>query len=386
MFKRGSYFYYALGNGMFYFTWGMFGSVLSVYLAGVGCSASEISLIISAGSICSILTQPIAGMLADKFESPKKVSIVSAVLTIIAALAFAYSKNFLFLFLFNGATQGLLCGIVALTDRLATASPYPFGTIRVWGSVMYAVACQISGFVLQNFDPIVNYYIVVVGLLLTMLGFFNCYDVKTQKRTDSKTSTISTKEVFLLLLKNKPFVMFTIIYMLYQAVCGTQGVYQQLMMTDLGASVSLIGTTFLFSTLSELPMVLFSDKIIAKFSYKTLMIFAFVMTLIRVVWYSTMPSPEMIMYMFFFQGVTYIVFAMVQVRLILDIVDERYVNTAYGISNMLAKGLATVIMQFICGQIATYFGYQVLYYFYSVIMVIIIILGMNFKTQKKRIR
>lgn len=381
MFKKGSYFYYALSNGMFYFSWGMFGSILSVYLASIGAEASDISMIISAGSIFAIISQPIAGMLADKIESPKKVTLVSAMLVIVFGLLFAYSKSILLLFLFNGATQGLMNGITALTDRLATASPYPFGTIRVWGSVLYAVACQISGFVFENFAPITNYYIFAIGIAVMIFGFINVYDAKPQKKA-TKENTLSTKDVLKELWQNKPFVMFVFIYMLYQGVVGTQGVYQQLMMKDLGATTALIGTTFLFSTLSELPMVLFSDKIIAKFSYKSIMIFAFVMTLVRMVWYSTCPSPTAIMYAFFFQGMTSIVFAMVQVKFILDLVDERYVNTAYGISNMLAKGLSTVAFQMICGQLVDHCGYTILYYFYSVVLVIVIMLSFKFKVKK----
>lgn len=46
----------------------------------------------------------------------------------------------------------------------------------------------------------------------------------------------------------------------------------------------------------------------------------------------------MIMWMFFFQGLTSIIFILVAVRIIIDIVDERFVNSAYGVSSMLAKG------------------------------------------------
>lgn len=42
MFKKGGYIYYAMGNGMFYFSWAMFACIISVYLADVGCSATEI--------------------------------------------------------------------------------------------------------------------------------------------------------------------------------------------------------------------------------------------------------------------------------------------------------------------------------------------------------
>ena len=70
MIKKGSYFYYALANGMFYFSWGIFACIISVYLAGQGCSATQISLITSAAPLFAIVSQPICGMLADKLKSP----------------------------------------------------------------------------------------------------------------------------------------------------------------------------------------------------------------------------------------------------------------------------------------------------------------------------
>ncbi|MFQ7173753.1 MAG: hypothetical protein ACLRQF_17760 [Thomasclavelia ramosa] len=40
-------------------------------------------------------------------------------------------------------------------------------------------------------------------------------------------------------------------------------------------------------------------------------------------------------------------FILVAVRIILDLVDEQYVNSAYGISSMLAKGFSALIFQII---------------------------------------
>ena len=77
MFKKGSYLYYALGNGLFYFSWAMFSCIISVYLAGINCSATEISLITSAAALFAMVTQPVTGFLADKFRSPKKVAMVT---------------------------------------------------------------------------------------------------------------------------------------------------------------------------------------------------------------------------------------------------------------------------------------------------------------------
>ena len=93
MFKKGSYFHYACANGMFYFSWGMFACIISVYLAGVGCSATEISLVTSAGPLFAIFSQPLTGMLADKFKSPKMVAMITLMLTMISGFMFSITKS-----------------------------------------------------------------------------------------------------------------------------------------------------------------------------------------------------------------------------------------------------------------------------------------------------
>lgn len=384
MFKKGSYIYYALGNGMFYFSWAMFSCIISVYLAGINCSATEISLITSAAALFAVVTQPVTGFLADKFRSPKLIAIIAGALTIVSGLLFAYTRSFFFLFLLNGFTQGFLNGITALSDRLATASPYPFGSIRVWGSILYAVAAQVSGIVYDYISPLANYYIFAVGLLIMLFSFYMMNDAKPL--VTGKVVKVTTKEVIQHLWHNKPFKIFMLIYILFQGPSSAQMVYLPLMIKGLGGTTTIVGTTLLFSTLSEIPAVLFSDRYMKKISYKSLMIFACILSIIRFVWYSTCPSPYMIMSVFFFQGLTTIVFILVAVRIILDLVDEQYVNSAYGISSMLARGLSALIFQIIGGQILDAIpgtgGFTVLYLLFASSITVALILCFKFKFKK----
>lgn len=385
MLKKGSYLYYALGNGMFYFSWGMFACIISVYLAGINCSATEISLITSASALFAMATQPITGFLADKFKSPKLVAMITAVLTIIFGLLFAHTKSFIFLFLLNGFTQGCLNGITALTDRLATASPYPFGSIRVWGSILYAVAAQISGIVYDYISPTANFYIFAAGLIIMLFSFYMMNDAKPI--VTGEVHKVTTKEIIKNLWHNKPFRIFMLIYILFQGPISAQGVYLPLVIKGLGGTTTIVGTTLLLSTLSEIPTVLFSDRYMKKISYKALMMFACGLSIIRFVWYATCPPPFMIMSVFFFQGLTTIVFILVSVRIILDLVDEQYVNSAYGISSMLAKGLSALVFQVVGGVILDKFpgttGFTIMYLVFAVSITLALILCFKFKFVKK---
>lgn len=386
--KRGSYFYYALANGMFYYSWGTFACIISVYLSGVGCSATEISLITSAAPLFAMVSQPVCGMIADKLKSPRLVGMICMLLCAISGVLFAYSHHFIFLFLFNGLTQGFLNGTTALSDRLATGSPYPFGTIRVWGSVLYAIACQVAGIVYDYVSPMANYYIFAIAAGLTIFGFFHMNDVKPQDKSHVEKFTI--KELCHSLLKNKAFVMFVIIYILFQGPTSSNGVYLPLLIKNLGGTTAMVGTTLFFSTMFELPAVLLSDRIMKKISYKHLMIFASLLSIVRFGWYATCPPPSMIMYMFFFQGLTSIIFILVAVRIIIDIVDERYVNSAYGISSMLAKGCSALVFQMISGNIIDIVGgnqaYTIVYAMYAIVIAIATFIACRFQMPNRRYR
>ena len=381
MFKRGTYFNYAMANGMFYFSWGMFACIISVALAGKNMSATEISLISSAASLFAILFQPVTGYLADKFQSPKKVGVVCLFLAIITGIAFGYSKSFILLFLMNGLTQGFLNGTMGLSDSLAARSTYSFGSIRVWGSVLYAIAAQLAGIVYDNISPLFNYYIFAIGVAITIVGFSGMKDIAPEETGNNDKVTI--KEVIRNLIKNKKYLLFLAILCVSRGVEYAQFTYLPLFIKELGGSTTLVGTTLLLSTLSEIPMVFFSDRVIRKFGYRSLMIFSCIMTIIRFVWYSTLPTPQMIMVVFFWQGLTSIIMILVAVKIIPDIVDKRYVNTAYGISLMLSKGLFSLIYVIVIGAILDGLpgneGYRFMYWIFVGSTVLALALVFKFK-------
>ncbi len=161
----------------------------------------------------------------------------------------------------------------------------------------------------------------------------------------NNTGKFTLSQLFTSLFKNKAFVIFLLIYILFQGPTSANNVYLPLLIKELGGTTAMVGTTLLLSTMSELPAIFFSDRIMRKISYKTLMIFACVLSIVRFAWYATCPPSSLIMYIFFFQGFTSIVFTLVVAKIIIEIVDERFVNSAYGISSMLAKGFSAFIFK-----------------------------------------
>lgn len=209
---RNRYLFHAGISCFFYLGYGAFTVILSMYCQDIGMSATQIAYIVSFSPLLSIITQPAFGYLADKWKSPRKVSILLMAITILTMFIFAISHNFWILLLSSGIAISFMNAITPLTDRIGVSSPYQFGKIRLWGSLGYAVMAQVSGMLYQYISPFSNFMAGILGAILTIICIYFVNDPKLQeveKVVDMRP--LSTKNIVLELIHNRPFIIFMII-------------------------------------------------------------------------------------------------------------------------------------------------------------------------------
>ena len=73
----------------YYLSWALFSALISVYLIGMGFKASEVSLVVSASFLTSLITQPIIGKWNDQYNL-KKVNTILFVIAIVGGLVFMF--------------------------------------------------------------------------------------------------------------------------------------------------------------------------------------------------------------------------------------------------------------------------------------------------------
>lgn len=247
-----------------------------------------------------------------------------------------------------------------LTDRLATACPYGYGSIRLWGSVAYTIGAQVSGMIYEMLFPLAHYFVFALSLLAML---FCLYQMRDQKTSLPKKDKIQTKTIFKHLFTNKAFLYFVLIYCLYQ------GIYFPLYMQENGASTALVGTAPLLFSLADIPVYLITDRLLARFHYRSSLIFACHVATFRFGWYALLPDPQWILYGFFLQSISNTFILIASVKVILYLVDDKYLNTAYGMLAMLAKGIFPLFVQIGCGYLLEWIpgiqGYVITYYLYA---------------------
>ena len=167
---RGSYPAYALTYFFFYWSLGVFTSVLSMYLTGIGKSKAEMSFIMSASSLFGVVLIPIVGYINDKLRKPRLICTVMMACVAVFGILFALVRETMLLFLLNGCIMGFISSLSPVSERMATSTKYRYGTIRIWGTFGYAAAVQVACAMMEFTSPQLIFVSVSVSAVLAIMG------------------------------------------------------------------------------------------------------------------------------------------------------------------------------------------------------------------------
>ena len=91
---QNSYLSYFLMYNFYYLSWALFSALISVYLMNMGFRASDVSLVVSASFLTSLITQPIIGKWNDQYDM-KVVNTILFVIAIIGVILFQVIAGYL---------------------------------------------------------------------------------------------------------------------------------------------------------------------------------------------------------------------------------------------------------------------------------------------------
>ena len=169
---RNSYLSYFLMYSFYYLSWALFSALISVYLMGKGFKASEVSIVVSMSFFTSMLTQPFIGKLNER-KDYKIIDSVLFLIAIIGAVAFMLSKSLIMITLTYSLVLVVLNGVNPILEKIATASPFQYGKIRIWGTVGYALGSQFAGILYDKVSPSSIFIVFIFTVLLCILGLCN---------------------------------------------------------------------------------------------------------------------------------------------------------------------------------------------------------------------
>lgn len=272
---RGSYPAYALTYFFFYWSLGVFTSVLSMYLTGIGKSKAEMSFIMSASSLFGVVLIPIVGYINDKLRKPRLICTVMMACVAVFGILFALVRETMLLFLLNGCIMGFI--------------------------------------------------------------FSGCSNLNMT--------------------------------------------YSPILLQELGMPTGAVGTVLFFSTIVELPVILFSYKFMDRFSGRTLMLLAFAIMVAQFLLYATAPNAFVaVVTMLVLRAIGSTLFGMILLKIVRGVVQVRSVSTALGVISA-TDAMSAILMQNLGGILVENTSIRILYFAMAGLMMLGMILTLFLRVQ-----
>ena len=380
----GSYGAYALCFFCLYFANGIVCNILSVYLLGQGQSALATSLIVTAGSVFSILLQPCLGACNDKLGRPGTVISLTLLASAGFCLCFGVSRSVWLLFLFNGLMLSLCDSVCLLFEQLAAKTPYPYGPVRIWGTAGYALAAQAAGLAYEKIAPGSVFWIYAAGMLLTVLALRQVplQVLSAPGETQAEPPAARQKGGLGALLKPGPFLLFLLLCLLFRGILTVSTTYLQPLLMAHGLSVSASGTVVFVATLTEGPLLLLSGRFMDRLRCRPALAASFAALAVLLLCLGRCPALPPVIAAAILRPLVGMLFNMLVLKITLLLAPAALTGTAIGLTGA-AKCLGAVLFQSLGGGLMDAMGIGALFGFLAALAGAGLVLSLFCKVQDR---
>lgn len=373
---KNSYLSYFLMYNFYYLSWALFSALISVYLMGMGFKASQVSLVVSASFLTSLITQPIIGQWNEKYDL-KKVNVILFTIAAIGGLVFMQARSLAMITISYSVVLMMLNGVNPVMEKVATASPYQYGKIRIWGTIGYALGSQIAGIIYEKISPQAIFIAFAMTMALCILGLIGTEpQIKKQDNTKQATQSKSSD-----LFKNKKFVYYLAICAVFYGVTNMSNTFVPTMLTDHGLNVDVASTILSLAVFCEAPLVLFSGKFMDKIANKTLLLISVSLVCLQCAIYGfDLPMIFTIAITLIAKHPAGMLYIMINLKVINTIINEKQQITALALVATL-KNFVAIIFQNVAGYLLDMTSYSVLYLTCFGLMLLCLALVLCFKIE-----
>ena len=256
--KSGFPWKYGLFLAAYYLANAVYQSYASKYFEFAGMTHREMSVLLAAAPVISIVMQPLWGMLGDRMKSR---NVVLRMLIVVAAgliLAYRLSNAFWWLMLISCLFSAFYTSIQPMGDSIILESlqkkNQPFGPLRLMGCLTFAVGNLFIGYALEGRMQLVIYLTTAV-LTLTLASTWALPPTAGHQSSGRKMNMLA-------LLRQKHIPGILAMLMLLQLTMGYFYSFYSIHFTSLpGGTTTLLGLCYFLSAVSEVPFLLNADRL-----------------------------------------------------------------------------------------------------------------------------
>ncbi len=278
------YYLFWLGAGGFIYPF------ISLFYKQQGLSGTQMGLLGTVASIIGLVSAPLIGRVSDNVSNPRRVLQICLTGSAILFLILSQKNVFLWIAVIIAFEAMIGAPIYPLSDaqalNVANHQKEGYGSIRLWGSLGWAITAFIGGWIVERSGLVSVFigYAISYGMCALMLFAITTPPSLAQKNEEPRPHL---KEVIQGLLHDRALIGLAIAFAIFWLTSNGRQQFEALYMQQLGASERIIGLAYTYPALIEIPIMLWADKLMRKYGAgklltSALLIEGFVMAIIVV--------------------------------------------------------------------------------------------------------
>ncbi len=328
-------------NFSYYATTAILMPFLPLYFASKSFTAFQIGLLMMLGTCVAIFTQPICGYISDRFNTVKKVLLVIWACMLIASIGLFNSDTFLATLFFITLLYLFMMPTVPLLDSMSIKSAQQagvsYGSLRLWGSIGFAIIALSGGFIILLLGGIEN--MKYAYWLLWLIPIILIVKVKDEPGIGAKVSFNKIKEV----LGNRSFIWFMLLILLIGIPHRMNDTLLGIHMTDLGATHAMVGWAWALAAISEVPTFVLLSRYLHRYhELAMLSIVSFIYT-VRWLVFAFINEPIWLMSLQISHSITFAALWIISLHYVTRVVPRELITTCQAILTATFMGVAGLL-------------------------------------------
>ncbi|WP_084822329.1 MFS transporter [Bacillus sp. SA1-12] len=363
------YFFFIILYAVAYMGNAVFQTFLPVYLDSIDLSKTEIAALLSFGPLMAILAQPIWGSIGDRSKTKNSVLQLLMFGSALSVLFFPLSNHFVYLLVIMCLVTFFQTSVYPMGDAITleylSETKWNFGPIRLAGTIGFALMSVGFGLYARNqIDSIFIVYCLI--MLLAMVISFKLPKVKGHQASGNKVK-------IWVVFKNRKLVLLLLLSFIVQVSLGYYYAFFPIFYKELGADTSLLGWSMLVSASSEIPFLLFADKIIKRFGVPLILLSTAFFAGVRWLCFYFVESPYLVLPIQLFHGAIFIVLMVTMAMFINEEVPRELKASGQTMYGLISLGIARITGSILGGMTAESVGMREVFLYSSILMFLTLI-------------